>query len=74
MTEPADSLVLETLRRIRGSQERSELDIADVKARLSAMEQHQGQILVLLGSLNQRMDRFEERMARVERRLDLVEA
>jgi hypothetical protein len=74
MTEPADSLVLEALRRIRGSQERSELDIADVKASLSAMEQHQGQILVLLGSLNQRMDRFEERMARVERRLDLVEA
>ena len=74
MTEDTENMVLEMLRRIRASQERTELDIADVKSRVSALEQVQGQVLVLLGSMNQRMDRFDERLGRIERRLELVEA
>jgi hypothetical protein len=74
MTEERDNMVLEMLRRIRASQERTELDLADVKSRVSAMEQMQGQVLVLLGTMSQRMDRFDERLGRIERRLDLVEA
>ena len=74
MTEDTENMVLEMLRRIRASQERTELDIADVKSRVSALEQVQGQVLVLLGTMNQRMDRFDERLGRIERRLELVEA
>ena len=74
MTEDVENLVLEQLRRIRASVDRTELDVADLKVRMSSMEQHQGQILTLLGSLAQRMDRLDERMGRVERRLDLVDA
>jgi phage shock protein A len=81
MTEETENLVLEMLRRIRASQERTELDIADLKARMSALEQHEGQVLTLqgqvvtlLGTLNQRMDRFDERLGRIERRLDPVGA
>ena len=29
--------------------------------------------MLLLGNLNSRMDRFDERLSRVERRLDLVD-
>jgi hypothetical protein len=74
MTEDTENLVLEMLRRIRASQERTELDLADVKSRVSALEQMLGQVLVLLGAMSQRMDRFDERLGRIERRLDLVEA
>jgi hypothetical protein len=74
MAGETDNLVLEMLRRIRASQERTELDIADLKGRLSALEQVTGQILVLLGTMAQRMDRFDERLARIERRLDLIDA
>jgi len=74
MTEETENMVLEILRRIRTSQERMELDVGDLKIRMSAIEQHQGQILTLLGTMNQRMDRFDERMGRIERRFDLVEA
>jgi thiamine pyrophosphokinase len=74
MTEEVENMVLEQLRRIRASQDRMELDMTDLKVRMSAMEQHQGQIMTLLGSLGQRMDRLDERMGRVERRLDLVDA
>ncbi len=74
MAEETDNVVLEHLRRIRGSQERTELDIAELKSRGSSLEQVTGQILSLLGTMNHRMDRFDERLARIERRFDLVEA
>jgi hypothetical protein len=74
MADETDNLVLEMLRRIRASQERTELDIADLKGRASALEQVTGQILALLGTMGQRMDRFDERLARIERRLDLIDA
>ena len=74
MTEETENLVLEQLRRIRASQERTELEIHELKSRVSALEVTTGQILTLLGSMNQRMDRFDERLGRIERRLDLVEA
>ncbi len=81
MSEETENLVLEMLRRIRASQERSELDVADIKVRMSALEQHEGQVLTLqgqvvtlLGTLNQRIDRLDERVGRIERRLNVVEA
>jgi hypothetical protein len=81
MTEETENMVLEMLRRIRASQERTELDIADMKVPMSSLEQHEGQVLTLqgqvvtlLGTLNQRVDRCDERLGRIERRLDLVEA
>jgi hypothetical protein len=73
MAEEVDNVVLEMLRRIRASQERTEFDIAELKSRVSALEQHQGQTLILLGTMNQRLDRFDERLSRIERRLDLVD-
>ena len=67
MTDENENLVLEMLRRIRTSQERTEADVSDIKLRLSAVE-------IQMAALNSRMDRFDERLARVERRLDLVDA
>ena len=74
MTEETDNMVLEMLRCIRASQDRTELDIANLKSRVSALEQMLRQVLVRLGTMGQRMDRFDERLGRIERRLDLVEA
>jgi hypothetical protein len=48
MTTETENLVLELLRRIRASQDRVELDIADLKLRMSAVEQHLGQTPVQL--------------------------
>jgi thiamine pyrophosphokinase len=73
MVEDTQNLVLEHSGRIRASQERSELDIADLKLRVSTLELHQGQVLALLGGLGQRIDRLDERLGRIERRLDPVE-
>jgi hypothetical protein len=74
MADESDNIVLEHLRRIRASQERTEIDIGELKSRASVLEEVTGQVLNLLGTMNKRMDRFDERLARIERRLDLVEA
>jgi chromosome segregation ATPase len=73
MADEPNNIVLEHLRHIRRAVDRLELDLTDVKSRVSVLEQVQGQILTLLGTMNQRMDRFEERLGRIERRLDLAE-
>ena len=67
MTEETENIVLELLRRVRNSQERSEADLSDLKLRMSAVE-------IQVAALNSRFDRFDERLTRIERRLDLADA
>lgn len=74
MSQQTDNLVLEHLRHIRGRVDSMSLDVVDLKTRISALEEMQGQVLVLLGAMGKRMDRTDERLARVERRLDLETA
>ena len=73
MTGDLESLALEQLRYIRKGMDEMRADVSDVKARLSATEEIQGQILVQMASLNRRMDRSDERLGRIERRLELAE-
>jgi hypothetical protein len=73
MAPETESVVLEHLRHIRRGVDNLGADVAELKTRVSAIEEVQGQVLVLIGSLNKRMDRFDERLTRVERRLDIVE-
>ena len=74
MTDDVENLVLEQLRLIRKAQEEMREDILDIKIRLSATERHLGEVQLQLAALNSRMDRMDERLARVERRLGLVDA
>ena len=74
MTDEVGNLVLEQLRLVRASMQRMELDIGDLKLRASSLEQNVGQIVTALGAVNGRLDRLDERVARIERRLDLVDA
>ena len=74
MTDDTPNLVLEHLRAIRKDVSELRDDMQDVKSRVSAQEEISGQILIMLGALGKRFDRHEERLARIERRLDLVEA
>jgi predicted nucleic acid-binding Zn-ribbon protein len=74
MTEETENLVLEMLRKIRGSQERTEEDIMDLKIRMSAVEHHLGQHQLQLSAINTRLDHMDGRLIHIERRLDLVSA
>jgi predicted nuclease with TOPRIM domain len=62
-----DNLVLEHLRSIRSTVERLSDDMQEVKGRLGILEQQ-------YDIISNRFDRLDDRVLRIEKRLDLVEA
>ena len=76
MAEEGDiaHLTYELLERMNARLERMEDDIPDIKSRLSAVEASVAQHSVQFVALNARMDRFDERLKRIGRRLDLTDA
>ena len=74
MSFEMESRVADRLRRILASQSRAAADLGTLTHKVSALDQRLGQIWSRLGGLRIRMDRFDEHLSRVERRLDLIEA
>jgi len=62
------------LRHIRRSVDETRLDVMDLKTRMTAAEVSLGQVITLLAGQSGRMDRIEDRLGRVERRLELSDA
>jgi predicted nucleic acid-binding Zn-ribbon protein len=60
-------MTFELLKRMQAQMDRIEGDVQNIKVRMSAVE-------VAIGQLNSRMDRFDDRLVRIEKRLDLTEA
>ncbi len=80
MTADTENLILEHLRHIRARIDAMSLDIVDVKARLSAMDENLALIRAdtahlhsMYANQGKRIDRIEERLGRIERRLELAE-
>ena len=71
MTDEIGNLILERLRRMDDRLVNIEADMHDVKLRVSAVEDHIGTLVASMAGLNARMDRFDARLTRVERRLDI---
>lgn len=74
MTSNVENLILERLRRMDEKLDDIRGDAQDLKIRMTAVEEHLLSIQTSIHGLNQRMDRFDERLSRVERRLDLKDA
>lgn len=62
-----DNVILEHLRAIRGTQDRHTEDLREIKTRLGFLEAQ-------YASVSNRLDRMDERVGRIERRLDLLDA
>jgi len=80
MSDNVENLVLEHLRALRAGQDRIENELRDIKGRVSAVESGLNGVrrdLVALAEADARLqvtvDRFGERVDRIERRLDLRE-
>jgi len=72
MANETENLVLDHLRHIRKAVDEVRLDMIDVKARISGVEGTLGHVMTQLAVVSGRVDRIEERLGRVERRLDLA--
>ncbi|HUE79309.1 MAG TPA: hypothetical protein VMN38_06725 [Sphingomicrobium sp.] len=66
-SEDVAQLTYELLKRVNGKIDAMAADIADLKIRVSAVETTLGQQAIQIGALNARMDRFDERLGRIER-------
>ncbi|HTU13146.1 MAG TPA: hypothetical protein VMG08_19810 [Allosphingosinicella sp.] len=74
MTADTESLPLEILRRIQTDLADVKGDLADLKTRATAVDEHMGGLFITSSGNNARLDRVVERLERIERRLDLTEA
>ncbi len=75
MTEAVtNELIYSVLQKIQGDVSDLRFDVSELKVRATATEAHLGNMILSSSSLNRHMDRFDDRMARVERRLDLTDA
>ena len=71
MTDDVGNLILERLRRMDDRLVNIEGDLHDMKLRMTVVEEHIGNLVLGISGLNARMDRFDERLTRVERRMEL---
>ena len=81
MSDEPENLVLIYLRRIDLRLDRIEGELRDVKGRLGLLEAGQAGIRREIANLSEsyaslsvRMDHFDERLSRIERRLDVIPA
>ena len=67
-------LTYELLKKVRAEQQEKRFDLLDLKMRVSATEDHLSGIVISNAGINARLDRVDERLGRIERRLELTEA
>ena len=72
MTTEPENRVLEMLRQLDAKMDRVNDDIADLKRRVTALEEGQAALAQGLAGVNRRLDRLEARVDRIEHRLDLA--
>ncbi len=72
MTENVDNRLLEHMRAIRGGMDKMAEDIGDIKLRLESIETYVAQLHKDSAHVQVRVDRMDDRMARIEKRLELV--
>lgn len=73
MTTEPENRVLEMLRQLDAKMDRVIDDIADLKRRVTALEEGQAALAQELAGVNRWLDRLEARVDRIEHRLDLAE-
>ncbi len=74
MTDNVENMTLKFLRRLDTRLDRLESDLGDIKLRATATEEHLASIMMSMAGVNARMDKIDERLSHVERRLDLTDA
>ena len=67
-------LTYELLKKMNGDLSEIKADVAELKMRATATDEHLSGLFITTTGLNNRMDRLEVRLERIERRLDLTEA
>jgi uncharacterized membrane protein YebE (DUF533 family) len=73
MTDDTENLVLEHLRAMRAILDQHTKEFADIKLRLSGMDQHMAGFLISEVRQNSELDELRARVVRLEKRLELAD-
>jgi predicted nucleic acid-binding Zn-ribbon protein len=71
MPNVTNELLYEVLKKIQVEMADMRDDISDLKTRATALDEHMGGLIIQVSGNNNRLDRMDERLKRVERRLEL---
>lgn len=71
MSTTPENLVLEMLRAIRADLAEVKADVRDLKLRMNSLDRHLAALTTDRADTLERYDRLAERVARIERRLEL---
>ncbi|MDX3901856.1 MAG: hypothetical protein QHC40_15285 [Sphingobium sp.] len=74
MSDNVEHLLLEHFRRLNQRMDKKDMEDLDTKMRLTSIDEHLAGVKMSVAGINSRFDRLEERVGRVERRLDLTES
>ena len=73
MSDTPDNVILTLLRRMDMKLDRLVDEVQDLKRRTTPLDRQAGDLRVDLAGVSARLDRIDDRLVRVERRLDLRE-
>jgi archaellum component FlaC len=75
MTEKVTSeLIYNVLQKMQTDMSEMKFDIRDLKTRMTMVEEHMGSSIIAISGVNNRLDRLNDRVERIEQRLDLTDA
>jgi archaellum component FlaC len=69
-----NELIYSVLQAMQSDMADIKFDMRDIKNRMTLVEEHMGHSIIGVSGINARLDRLNERVERIEKRLDLTEA
>lgn len=69
----SNDLIYSVLQKMQTDMSELKFDMRDLKIRMTMVEEHLGSSLIATSGVNSRLDRLNDRVERIESRLDLTE-
>lgn len=66
-------LIYSVLQKMQSDMSELKFDVRDVKTRMTMVEEHLGSSIIAISGVNSRLDRLNDRVERIENRLDLTD-
>ncbi|WP_288937733.1 hypothetical protein [uncultured Sphingomonas sp.] len=74
MSEPvSNELIYSVLQKLQTDVADMKFDVRDLKVRVTMVEEHLGSSIIAISGVNSRLDRLNDRVERIENRLDLTD-
>ncbi len=69
-----NELIFNVLQKMQIDMSEMKFDMRDLKTRMTMVEEHIGSSIIAISGVNNRLDRLNDRVERIEQRLDLTDA